>query len=425
MAAVLSPMMDKAARQAGVDLVEFRRVNAPGMDAKVGSRQGALSSSYYPQAIEQVATLFGWEQKKTLPRQISATKVRGIGVGEGYHSAGASGYDGLLRIAPDGKIYLHTGVGNLGTYSYAGALRAAAEALQCSWENCVVVHGNSDLHLPHSTYQGGSNTIFTETRSSHVAALDAIRKLKTIAAAQFGGAVEDYSIGGERVFLTSDSSKGMSYGEAAQKAIELGGELSGMAYPEDIHNTTKRSVQAMQGTGLIGVAKDTLPKSGTAPGFAIAMVEIELDTETGKFDILDYSGVAECGTVIHPAGLRQAMNGGGVWGFGMAAYERHVYDPQNGLPANVGLYQAKLPTYLDVPLNMKTAGTDMPDPQSPVGSRGIGEPAQGCAAAALMSAISDALGGHLFNRTPVTPDMIVNHIAQNSFNTGDLKTNTF
>jgi len=181
----------------------------------------------------------------------------------------------------------------------------------------------------------------------------------------------------------------------------------------------------MQGTGLIGVAKDTLPKSGTTPGFAIAMVEIELDTETGKFDILDYSGVAECGTVIHPAGLRQAMNGGGVWGFGMAAYERHVYDPQNGLPANVGLYQAKLPTYLDVPLNMKTAGTDMPDPQSPVGSRGIGEPAQGCAAAALMSAISDALGGHLFNRTPVTPDMIVNHIAQNSFNTGDLKTNTF
>jgi len=45
--------------------------------------------------------------------------------------------------------------------------------------------------------------------------------------------------------------------------------------------------------------------------------------------------------------------------------------------------------------------------------------------AALMSAITDALDGHLFNRTPVTPDMIVNHIAQNGYNTGDLKTNTF
>lgn len=425
MAAVLSPIMDKAARQAGIDLVEFRRLNAPGMEAKIGPRQGELSSSYYPQALDMAAAQFGWDQKKSLPRQISATKVRGIGVGEGYHSAGASGYDGLLRIAPDGKIYLHTGVGNLGTYSYAGVLRAAAEALQCSWENCVVVHGRTDYQLQHSTYQGGSNTMFTETRSSHVAAMDAIRKMKEIAAAQFGGVADDYSIGGERVFLTSDSTKGMTYGEAAQKAIELGGEYSGMSYPEDIHRTTQRAVQGLQGTGLIGVAKDTLPKSGTAPGFAVAMVEIELDTETGKFDILNYTGIAECGTIVHPLGLRQAMNGGGVWGFGMAAYERHVYDPQNGLPANIGLYQSKPPTYLDVPLHMNSGATDMPDPQSPVGARGIGEPAQGCAVAALMSAITDALDGHLFNRTPVTPDMIVNHIAQNGFNTGDLKTNTF
>ncbi|OGT73470.1 MAG: hypothetical protein A3H44_10810 [Gammaproteobacteria bacterium RIFCSPLOWO2_02_FULL_57_10] len=425
MAAVLSPIMDKAGRQAGLDLVELRRINAPGADAKVGPRQGDISSSYYPQAIEQGAALFGWEQKRALPRQISATKVRGIGVGEGYHSAGASGYDGLLRIAPDGKIHLHTGVGNLGTYSYAAVLRAAAETLQCSWENCVIAHGHSDLHLPHSTYQGGSNTIFTETRSSHVAALDAIRKMKQIAAADFGGSVDDYSIGGERVFLTSDSSKGYTYAEVAQKAIELGGEYSGQVFAEDLNDTTKRSVQAMAGTGLIGAAKDTLPKSGTTPGMAVAFVEIELDTETGKFDILDYTGIAECGTVIHPKGLRQAMNGGGVWGFGMAAFERHVYDPQNGLPANVGLYQSKPPTYLDVPLQMKSGAADMPDPQSPVGSRGIGEPAQGCAVAALMSAISDALDGHLFNRTPVTPDMILNQIAQNGYNTGDLKTNTF
>jgi CO/xanthine dehydrogenase Mo-binding subunit len=289
----------------------------------------------------------------------------------------------------------------------------------------VVVHGRTDYHLQHSTYQGGSNTMFTETRSSHVAAMDAIRKLKEIAAAQFGGAADDYSIGGERVFLTSDSSKGMTYGEAAQKAIEMGGEYSGASFPEDIHNTTKRAVQGLAGTGLIGVGKDTLPKSGTTPGFAVAMVEIELDTETGKFDILNYTGIAECGTIVHPLGLRQAMNGGGVWGFGMAGYERHVYDPQNGLPANVGLYQSKPPTYLDVPVQMNCSATDMPDPQSPVGARGIGEPAQGCAVAALMSAISDALDGHLFNRTPVTPDMIVNHIAQNGFNTGDLKTNTF
>lgn len=425
MAAVLAPMMDKAANMAGLDRVAFRRVNAPRMDAKIGERQGGVSSSYMPEAIDKAAEMFNWQQKISLPKQISATKVRGIGVGQGFHTAGANGYDGLIRIAPDGTIYLHTGVGNLGTYSYAAVLRAAAEALQCNWDNCVVVHGHGDLHLPHSTYQGGSNTIFTETRSSHVAALDVIQKLKEIAASELGGSADDYSIGGERVFLTSDNAKGMSFGEAAQKAIEMGGKYSGMEYPEDINATTVRAVQAMQGSGLIGVAKDTLPRSGAVPGMAIAFVEIELDKETGKYEILDYSAVAECGTVVHPKGLSQAMNGGGVWGFGMAGYERHVYDPQNGLPANVGLYQSKPPTYLDVPVRMNTAGMDMPDPQSPVGARGIGEPAQGCAVAALMSAISDALDGHLFNRTPVTADMIINHVAQNGFNTGNLKTNTF
>ena len=425
MAAVLAPMMDKAANLAGLDRVAFRRTNAPRMDGKIGERQGGLSSSYMPEAIDKAAEMFNWQQKIAQPKQISATKVRGIGVGQGFHTAGANGYDGLIRIAPDGTIYLHTGVGNLGTYSYAAVVRAAAEALQCNWDNCVVVHGNSDLNLPHSTYQGGSNTIFTETRSSHVAALDIIEKMKEIAMAEFGGSTADYSIGEERVFLTSDSSKGMSYGEAAQKAIDMGGKYSGMEYPENINATTQRSVQAMAGTGLIGVAKDLLPRSGAVPGMAIAFVEIELDKETGKFEILDYSAVAECGTVVHPQGLSQAMNGGGVWGFGMAQSERHVYDPQNGLPANVGLYQSKPPTYLDVPLNMNTVGMDMPDPQSPVGARGIGEPAQGCAVAALMSAFSDALDGHLFNRTPVTADMIVNHVAQNGFNTGNLKTNTF
>lgn len=425
MAAVLAPIMDKAARAAGIDRVAMRRMNAPHNDSLFGSRQGGLTSSYMAEAIDQGAELFNWQEKNSLPRQISATKVRGIGVGMGYHSAGSNGYDGLVRIGPDGKIYLHTGVGNLGTYSYAAVVRAAAEVLQCDWNNCEIVRGDTSLHLPHSTFQGGSNTVFTETRSNYMGAMDAVRKLKLIAAAEFGGTVDDYSIGGERVFRTDNTAQGMSYAEAAQRAIELGGEYSGMEYPDNLNPTTKRAVEGLSGSGLIGVAKDTLPKQGTAPGMCIAFAEIELDLETGKYDIVDYTAVGEVGTIVHPMGYRQAMNGGGVWGFGMAGFERHVYDPQNGLPANTGLYQSKPPTYLDVPLHMTSAAVDKADPQNPIGARGVGEPAQGCAVAAVMSAISDALDGHLFNRTPVTPDMIVNHVAQNGFNTGDLKTNTF
>lgn len=95
-------------------------------------------------------------------------------------------------------------------------------------------------------------------------------------------------------------------------------------------------------------------------------------------------------------------------GFGMAVTERHMYDTQWGLPGGVGFHQAKPPSYLDVPAHMDWAAVDIPDPQNPVGAKGIGEPAMGCAAAALLCAISDALDGHYFNRTPIVPDMIVN-----------------
>ena len=141
------------------------------------------------------------------------------------------------------------------------------------------------------------------------------------------------------------------------------------------------------------------------------MCEIELDLETGKYDILDYVGIAECGTVIHPKGLEQQMKGGAVWGMGMAGLERHVYDPQNGLPAAVGFHDCRIPTYLDVPSVTQSGAVDLPDPQNPFGARGIGEPSMGCSVAAVASAISDALDGHIFGRTPISPDMIVNHVA--------------
>ena len=185
-----------------------------------------------------------------------------------------------------------------------------------------------------------------------------------------------------------------------------------------------RSVAALAGTGLIGVAKDNLEKNGTVPALAVGFIEIELDLETGKYEILDYLGVADCGTVIHPQGLEVQIKGGANMGFGMAGFERHAYDPQNGLPNNVSLHQAKIPTYLDVATDMDWAAIDLPDPQNPIGAKGIGEPLQGCAAAALLCAISDALDGHYFNRVPVTADMIINAAGSRAQSHKPLQTNT-
>lgn len=424
MSAAIAPIMDMAARELGMDRAQFRRVNAPHSESPVYEYQGPVTSAFMAEAIDMATDMFNWTEREAAPRQRNGNKVRGLGVGLGYHSAGGNGYDGLVRITPEGRIHLHSGVGNLGTYSYAGTARAAAEVLKCRWESCEIVRGSTDSHLPHSSTQGGSNTIFTHTRTNWVAAEDAVNKLKNIAATEFGGTAEDYDIGEERVFRIDDPEQGMTYGEAASKAIEMGGRFSGEEYPEDIHPITQRAVQGIAGTGLVGVAKDNLEKRGIAPGLMISMAEVEIDVGTGKYDVIDYVGIADCGTIIHPQGLSQQINGGAVWGFGMAASERHVYDPQNALPVNIGFYQAKLPTILDVPIEMPNGAVDIADPYNPAGGRGVGEPSQGSAVAAVTSAIADALG-HSFNRVPVSPDMIVNFVNEEEQEAKLLALNTF
>ncbi len=408
LATAVEPIIDKAARQLGIDPLAIRRINAPDNSSGYGARQSPVTSAYQREALDLGAEQFGWDERRARSGQRRGSKVTGVGIGQAFHGAGSSGFDGLLRIAPDGKLHVHTGVGNLGTYSYASTSRVAAEVLDYEWENVEIVRGDSSRGLPWTLGQFGSNTSFTETRANYASGMDAVQKLKEIAARDLGGSPEDYDIGNESVFSRANPSRRLTYAAAAQRAIQLGGRFSGEEVPDDIHEMTRHAVEGIAGTGLIGVARDNLERTGTVPALAAGFIEIELDVETGQFEIIDYVGVADCGTVLHPQGLAAQIKGGAVMGFGMATLERHIYDTHYGLPGTIGLHQTKPPTYLDVPLEMGWNAVDIADPQNPVGSKGIGEPVMGCAAAALLCAISDALGGHYFNRSPIVPDMIVN-----------------
>ena len=60
--------------------------------------------------------------------------------------------------------------------------------------------------------------------------------------------------------------------------------------------------------------------------------EVELDLETGKYEILDMVTIAESGTVVHPQGMENQLVGGAVWGIGLSGYERHLYDLKTACP---------------------------------------------------------------------------------------------
>ena len=423
-AAAVEPILDKAAGELGIDRLDIRRINAPRHDSIVYGRRIPVTSAYMVEALEQGAAAFDWEEKRERSGLRNGSKVRGVAIGQGFHAGSFAGYDGLVRLTPEGRLHIHTGVGNLGTYSHTATSRAAAEVLGCRWENCVVERGDTNLFLPFNSGQYGSNTSGTQTRTMYVAAMDAVEKLKAIAAMDLGGEGSDYDIGDERVFRRNDPSVALTYPEAARRAIELGGRYDGHEMPDNLNSVTKRAVAGVAGTGLVGVARDDLELPGMAPALAVGFMEIELDLETGKYEILDYVGVADCGTVLHPQGVATQVKGGAVMGVGFATLERIIYDPQIGLPGNVGLHQAKPPSYLDIPAHMQWGAVDQPDFNNPVGVKGMGEPVMGAAASALICAISDALGGHYFNRTPIVTDMIVNAASGREQSHGPLQVST-
>ncbi|NQV55047.1 MAG: xanthine dehydrogenase family protein molybdopterin-binding subunit [Rhodospirillales bacterium] len=423
-AAAMEPIIAKAARKLGIDQVAIRHINAPDNNAKYGAKQGPVTSAYLKEALDKGAKLFDWDNKKKESGKRNGAKVIGVGVGSAYHTAGANGFDGLVRITPDGKLHVHSGCGNLGTYSYAATARAAAEALGANWENVIIERGDSRKGLPFVLGQFGSNSTYTQTRTNWAAGMDAKAKLQEIAAKDLGGAPGDYDVTDGKVFNKTDPSKSLSWAKAAQRAIELGGKFSGQEAPKDINPITKWATARLAGSGLVGVTKDKMPKNGVTPGLATAFVKVEVDTETGKVEVLEHVEVADCGTAVHPQSLATQIKGGAVMGYGLAMKERYIYDPKLGISGATGFHQSKPPTIMDVPSTMTVTNVDLPDTSNPVGAKGVGEPVTGASAAAVLVAISDALGGHMFNRTPVMADMIINAAAGRPQSAKPLAVNT-
>src|SRR5205807_5661255 len=176
----IEPMLDKAARERKIDRLAIRKINAPVSASKMGADQGPITSSFLREALDQAAEKFNWEQMKARSGTRNGTKVTGIGIGQGYHSAGSNGFDGLLRITPDGKLHVHTGVGNLGTYSHSATARVAAEVLNYNWDNAIIERGDSRRGLPWNSNQAGSLTASTQSRTMYVAAVDMKEKLVDI-----------------------------------------------------------------------------------------------------------------------------------------------------------------------------------------------------------------------------------------------------
>ena len=406
---IIEPIIAKAARKLRVDQVVIRRINCPEGKAPFGplvqGKQQYATSAFLKEALDRGAEQFKWSERVARTPKRIGTKVRGVGVSLSCYVGGTIGFDGLLVIKPDGRITFQSGIGNLGTESVIDVHRAGAEVLGVPWEKCDVTWGNTTKNLPFTCVSGGSQTTHAMTRAAHAAAMEARKKLQEIAAKKLGGRPEQYEVANERVFRKGSS--GMTLAQAAKYAIQLGGVYDGHEAPADVHKLTKASVAALAGQGLVAAAKDNYPRDGSTFSYVASFAEVEVDVETGKYYILDFLASADVGTVIHPRALGGQVLGRSTLGIGHAIGQKWVFDPHYGEMLSKRFHHNKPPTILDVPVDMQWTALDIPDPETPVGARGIGEPPVGGGCASILNALSDALGDEVFQRAPVNADTIL------------------
>jgi CO/xanthine dehydrogenase Mo-binding subunit len=407
---IIEPIIARAARKLELDQVAIRRINCPEGKAEFGAATNGVrqhaTSAFIKEALDSGAAQFRWSERVARSPKRMGTKVRGVGVSLSCYVGGTIGFDGLLIIKPDGRVAFQSGIGNLGTESVIDVHRAGAEVLGVPWEKCDVTWGNTAKNFPFTCVSGGSQTTHAMTRAAHAAAMDARKKLQEIAAKKLGGAPEQYEVANERVFRKGGG-PGMTFGQAATYAIQLGGIYDGHEAPADVHKLTKASVAALAGQGLVAAAKDNYPRDGTTFSYVASFAEIEVDVETGKYYIVDFLVSGDVGTVIHPRALGGQMLGRSTLGIGHAIGQKWVLDPHYGEMVSKRFYQSKPPTILDVPVDMQWTALDIPDPETPVGARGIGEPPVGGGCASILNALSDALGDEIFQRAPVNADTIL------------------
>ena len=103
-AAIVSPILDKAADELGIGRLEIRKINTPQNGDVGGIQRQPFTSAYMPEALEQTAQLFDWEGRQSRRRQRNGSKVTGLGIGQGYHNAGRSGMDGIVMMGADGRL---------------------------------------------------------------------------------------------------------------------------------------------------------------------------------------------------------------------------------------------------------------------------------------------------------------------------------
>jgi xanthine dehydrogenase molybdenum-binding subunit len=357
-------VLDEISQALGMDPLELRLLNA--------AREGDRRADGVPYA--QIGFVETLEAARSHPHY--SAPLPGPGSGRGVAAGFWANYGGKssawASVNPDGTISLLEGSVDIGG-SRASIAMQLAETLGMSMEDIRPTVADTDaVAYTEGTY--GSRTTFATGWAVYELGLNLRRQLIERAA-------DVWELDPDQV----------SYAD-------------GVFTVKNRQMTFKQLAAELQGSGSPIMASASVQPGRYGPSIGVHIVDVEVDPETGKVQILRYTAVQDAGKAIHPAYVEGQIQGGVAQGVGWALNEEYVYDEQGHL-LNASLLDYRMPTCLDLPM-IDTVIVEVPHAGHPYGVRGVGEVPIVPPPAAIANAIHQALGVRM-SVLPMSPGRIL------------------
>jgi xanthine dehydrogenase molybdenum-binding subunit len=190
-------------------------------------------------------------------------------------------------------------------------------------------------------------------------------------------------------------------------AAKVSYENGGVSGPGGKRFSFKELAEQINKTGEPIVGRGTVDPEGCGGAFATHVVDVEVDADTGKVEIIRYTAAQDVGTAIHPSYVEGQIQGGTVQGIGWGLNEEYFYDAA-GTMRNSTFLDYRMPTCFDLPM-IDTLVVEVPNPGHPYGVRGVGEVPIIPPPAALANAIYRAIGVRM-KQLPMSPPAVLKEI---------------
>ncbi len=395
---VMERMLDRVARELKIDRAEVRRRNlipaasmpyTTGLKAR-GGMPVILDSGDYPACQEEALAHAGWADFPTRQQAARANgRFLGIGMANYCKGTGRGPFESAtVRIAPSGKVHVYSGAVAMGQGTRTMLAQVVAEQFGGALDNVTVTVGDSAAI---AMGIGGSNSRQTVLAgsSAHLAAIAVRDKALKIAAHLLSASASDLEFSGDGVRVRDRPDSCVTLGEIARSVAGT----AGYSLPPGV-------TPGLEATEHL-VIDDMAHANGTV------VAEVEVDLETGAVKILKFTGLHDCGRIINPQLVEGQIVGGTAHGLGNALFEWMGYD-ENAQPVTTNFGEYLLMTATEMP-HIDNFYRQSPSPLNPLGVKGVGECGVVPVAAAIVSAVEDALApfGIFISHAPIFPAQLV------------------